>query len=754
MKFSDSFSPLDRLYAKSAAENWDAAYPLGNGRIGAMVYGRTAEEIISFSEDTLWSGRPDKGNYPVTVKDLLPELRALLKAGKYTEANRKLAERTGALWAPGLRDSGTFQTAGELTITTENAGDAPVERLLDLRESLLYFRSGTMKRAAFCSYPDNVFVCRIQTRKTEKFKIGFRTPMAGKISLKKNELHFSGACPLWDRPQRAEITPGTGIRFHVTVRVLAEKTSAAESGIAAQGKDIILLAAIRSDFEAEKNCRARVKADLDNAERKGYAALLRRHKADVRKLYDRSRMDWQEPADSALTTVEQIEKQDKALAPLLYHFGRYLTIASSRPGTQATNLQGIWNPMTAAPWGSNYTMNINTEMNYWPVETANLSECLEPLERLITRLSANGRRAAKEIYGLPGWCSHHNSDIFGYAGLPTGHPGWAYWPMSAGWFCRHLWEHYLFNGDKKYLKKWLPIMRGAAEFYSAYLIEDENGQLFTAPATSPENGFFDPETWEGCSAGYGSQMDQSIIRDTFTICLKASEALDETGRNDAEWRDQLARLLKPQITADGRIAEYMADLPEGDPQHRHLSHLYDLFPGDGFRHGTPEMTAAAKSVDVRGEFSTGWAMMWRILLNARLLRGEHAGVCFSHQQILADSVHSGFYPNLFDAHPPFQIDGNFGIAAAVAEMFLQSHEYTADGAVLVRFLPAIPQEWRARGGSITGLRARGGLTVDLQWSKDDFKAVITPDRPGKFVFIMPDGKEVSTELQTKQRILL
>ncbi len=744
----------DCLYADTAAADWNEAYPLGNGRIGAMVYGRTENEIISLSEDTLWSGRPDRGGYPVVMQDILPELRRLLAEKKYTEANQKLAGRTGQLWAEGLRDSGTFLTAGEILIHTENAGAGNVERLLDLRDSLLFFQSGSLRRTAFCSYPDQVFVCRMQNRKKLNCHIVFQTPMQGESSVRGNELYFAGVCPAWDRPGRAEFTPGTGIRFHLTVRVLADRVKKSGSGLTAQGKDILLLAAVRSDFEAGKNCRRRVKADLDSAAAKGYSALLSAHKKDVRKLYDRSRMDWATPVDNTLSTAELIRKQSPALIPLLYHFGRYLMIAGSRPGTQALNLQGIWNNMTAAPWGSNYTTNINTEMNYWAVETANLAECLEPLERLILRLSRNGRRAAKEIYGLPGWCAHHNTDIFGYAGLPSGHPSWAYWPMAGGWLCRQLWEHFLFSGDKKYLEKWLPVFRGAAEFYSAYLLEDEKGQFFTSPATSPENRFFDPETGEGCAASAGSVMDQSIIRDTLQYCLDASAALNVPGKKDALWRDQLNRLRRPVITSDGRLAEYDRELPEGDEKHRHLSHLYDLYPGTGFRYGTPEFRAAEKSVDARGEFSTGWAMMWRILLNARLLRGERAGVCLNHQLVLAGGEKSGFYANLFDAHPPFQIDGNFGFAASVAEMLLQSHETEEDGRILVRLFPAVPEDWLERGGSMTGLRARGGLTVNLYWGSE-IRAEITASRPGRFCFLLPDGRRMERDfLRKNERLIL
>ncbi len=744
-------SPLNRLYADTEAADWNEAYPLGNGRIGAMVYGRRENEIISLSEDTLWSGRPDRGGYPVVMKDLLPELRTLLKEKKYTETNRKLSERTGELWAEGLRDSGTFQTAGEIEIYTNQTENKDIVRILDFRDSIQYFQSGNLRRTTFCSYPDQVLVCRMQGRSGQNYRIGFHSPMQGILSARGNELHFSGVCPAWDRPARAKFTTGTGIQFHLTIRVLADKVKQSGSCLSVQGKEVLLLAAIRSDFEASKDCKARVRRDLDGAEAKGLASLLAAHKKDVRKLYDRSCMEWNCPADNS-TTAELIQKQSSVLIPLLYHFGRYLMIAGSRPGTQAMNLQGIWNPMTAAPWGANYTMNINTEMNYWAVETANLAECLEPLERLIARLSRTGRRAAREIYGLPGWCAHHNSDIFGYAGLPTGHPGWAYWPMAGGWLCRQIWEHFLFSGDKAHLEKWLPVLRSAAEFYSAYLIEDERGELFTSPATSPENGFFDPATGEGCAAGNGSLMDQSIIRDTLQMCLDASAALGKSGKYDKRWADQLRHLRKPVITSDGRIAEYDIELPEGDPQHRHLSHLYNLYPGTGFQNGSPEFRAAEKSLDVRGQFSTGWAMMWRILLNARLLRGEQAGICLNHQLVLASENKSGFYANLFDAHPPFQIDGNFGFTAAVAEMLIQSHETDENGRHVIRLFPAVPEDWMKRGGTMTGLKARGGLTVNLAWGKK-CSAEIRAGHPGKFLFILPDGRKKPADFSWKGQCL-
>ena len=766
----------ETLFEKTPAANWNEAYPLGNGRIGAMVFDGTADDVVAFSEDTLWSGRPDS-RYPVVLKDKLPGLRRLLRAGKYTQASQRFWKICGKAPGPGFRDSAVFVTAGNLHITADDPGARGFSRALDLRRAVdtcaFSGTSGRVSAIAFCSNPDAVFVKRIRSAKPRDYRLGFDSPVRGAVSAAGREIFFDGVCPAWSRQTPAaayETADGlTGIAFRVAVRAVAPGAvcRAADGRLTVEGaKDLLLLVAIRSNFkdcdtnpeESGIDFRAQCATDLDAAESKGFDALLTAHVADIGTLYDRSRLTLEAPAaEAGIPTGELIEGSPaKKYAPptliaLLYNFGRYLMIASSRPGTRATNLQGIWNNMLNPPWGSNYTLNINAEMNYWPVETANLAECLEPFEAQLGVYSRQGAVAASKVYGLPGWCLHHNSDIWGFAGPASGCPWWAYWPVGGGWVCRQIMEHYRFSGDKAYLKKWFPTMRGAAEFLSALLVEGAGGELLTSPSTSPEHGFIDPETGEDCTCGEGSQMDLSIIRELFETCLDAAAILGIDTKKDAvlaTLATQLPRLRPPRILPDGRLAEFGCDLPDKDPHHRHVSHLYGVYPAAEFTSlRNPECFHAAwRSLNVRGDLSTGWAMGWRALLRARFLEGERAERILHHLLTLVSPGPGGYhgggvYRNLFDAHPPFQIDGNFAATAAVAEMLLQSHETTGDGRTLVRLFPALPASWR--GGRVSGLRARGGLTVDLRWSGNTCAVSIRADRRERFLIVAPWGERTA-----------
>ena len=773
----DSMKSQETLVEKTPAAHWNEAYPVGNGRIGAMVFDGTADDVVAFSEDTLWSGRPDSG-YPVVLKDKLPGLRRLLRAGKYAQASQRLWKICGEAPGSGFRDSAVFVTAGNLHIVADDPGARRYSRALDLRRAVdtcsFSGTSGRVSVVSFCSCPDAVFVKRIRSAKPRAYRLGFDSPIKGAVSAAGRELWFDGVCPAWARQTRSatyETADGrTGISFRVAVRAVAPGAvcRAADGHLAIDGaRDLLLLVAIRSNFkDCETNpeasgidFRAQCRADLDTAEAKGFDALLKAHVADVGPLYDRSRLTLDAPAvEASLPTGALIERSSgmkvapPTLIALLYHFGRYLMIASSRRGTRATNLQGIWNNLLNPPWGSNYTLNINAEMNYWPVETANLAECLEPYEAQIEVYARQGAVAAEKIYGLPGWCLHHNSDIWGFAGPATGCPWWAYWPVGGGWVCRQLMEHYRFSGDLAYLKKWFPTMRGAAAFLSALLVEGEGGRLLTSPSTSPEHGFIDPETGEDCTCCEGSLMDLSIIRELFGTCLEAAAILGLDAAKDpvlAALAAQLPRLCPPRILTDGRLAEFGRDLPDSDPHHRHVSHLYGVYPAAEFTSlRNPETFRAAwRSLNVRGDLSTGWAMGWRALLRARFLEGDRAERILHHLLTLVSpgpgGAHhgGGVYRNLFDAHPPFQIDGNFAATAAVAEMLLQSHETTGDGRTLVRLFPALPASWT--GGRVSGLRARGGLTVNLRWGRGACAASIRADRAGHFLFIAPWGERTA-----------
>ncbi len=766
----------ETLFEKAPAAHWNEAYPLGNGRIGAMVFDGTADDVVALSEDTLWSGRPDS-EYPVIFKDALPGLRRLLRAGKYTQASRQLREICRALRVPGTRDSASFVTAGNLHIVAADPGARGYVRALDLRRAAgtcsFTGAVGKVSAVSFCSYPDAVFVKRIRSAKPRSYRLGFDSPVKGTVSAAGRELHFDGVCPAWTRQTSTATyeTPDgrTGIAFRVAVRAIAPGAaiSAVDHQLAVDGaRDLLLLVAIRSNF---KDCdtnpedsgidfRALCRADLDAAEAKGFDVLRKTHIVDVGARYDRSRLELDAPAAEAkIPTGALIERSPgmphapATLIALLYNFGRYLMIASSRPGTRATNLQGIWNNLLNPPWGSNYTLNINAEMNYWPVETANLAECLEPYEAQLRVYARQGAVAAAQIYGLPGWCLHHNSDIWGFAGPASGNPSWAFWPVGGGWVCRQIMEHYRFSGDTAYLQHWFPTLRGAAAFLSAWLVEGEDGTLVTSPSTSPEHSFIDPATGEDCTCCEGSLMDISIIRELFGTCLEAAAILGRDTATDpvlATLAAQLPRLRPPLILGDGRLAEFGRDLPDTDPRHRHVSHLYGVYPAAEFTslRNPAAFRAAWRSLNVRGDLSTGWAMGWRALLRARFLEGARAERILHHLLTLVTpdpggNHGGGVYRNLFDAHPPFQIDGNFAATAAVAEMLLQSHETTDDGRTLVRLFPARPANWT--GGRVTGLRARGGLTITLAWREGTASASIRADRVGRFRFVAPWGERVA-----------